>query len=66
MSGAESAGELPQLWAGAWDPHDANRFVSAGGNHIQARSPTSLHVFCITLQTCSPQRMTVFSLLTAV
>jgi len=37
MAAAESAGELPQLWAGAWDPHDANRFVTAGGNHLQAR-----------------------------
>jgi hypothetical protein len=37
MAAAESAGELPQLWAGAWDPHDAHRFVTAGGNHLQAR-----------------------------
>ncbi|KAK9836359.1 hypothetical protein WJX81_008394 [Elliptochloris bilobata] len=35
MTGAESAGELPQLWAGTWDPHDAHRFITAGGNHIQ-------------------------------
>lgn len=35
MTGAESAGELPQLWAGTWDPHDPNRFITAGGNHIQ-------------------------------
>ena len=38
MTGAESAGELPQLWAGAWDPHDPNRFITAGGNHIQVRA----------------------------
>ena len=38
MTGAESAGELPQLWAGTWDPHDANRFITGGGNHIQVRA----------------------------
>lgn len=38
MAAAESAGELPQLWTGAWDPHDAHRFLAAGGNNVQARA----------------------------
>ncbi|KAK9815701.1 hypothetical protein WJX72_008294 [[Myrmecia] bisecta] len=30
-----SAGDLYQLWGGAWDPHDTNRLCTAGGNNIQ-------------------------------
>ena len=35
MTGDVGAGDLYTLWGGAWDPHDSNRLVTAGGNGIQ-------------------------------
>ena len=35
MTGDVGAGDLYTLWGGAWDPHDLNRLVTAGGNGIQ-------------------------------
>ena len=35
MTGDVGAGDLYTLWNGAWDPHDPNRLVTAGGHGIQ-------------------------------
>lgn len=35
MTGDVGAGDVYTLWGGAWDPHDLNRLVTAGGNGVQ-------------------------------
>ncbi|KAL3130790.1 hypothetical protein ABBQ38_000129 [Trebouxia sp. C0009 RCD-2024] len=42
MTGDVGAGDLYTLWGGAWDPHDLNRLVTAGGNGVQVWDVRSL------------------------
>ena len=50
MVGDVGAGDVYTFWGGAWDPHDANRLGTSGGNSVQARFSVDLLVIntCIT------------------
>ena len=70
MTGDVGAGDLYTFWGGAWDPHDANRLCTSGGNSVQASSSEKefgrkfsvklfLHKVCITafMQASDPSPM---------
>lgn len=42
MTAESCPGDMSQLWAGCWNPHDAQSFLTTGASNVQVCCPFSL------------------------